>query len=60
MIFIWMFDLRLRVHLLLGGVISFFLATMISLIALMDHPFGGEVGVSAGAFQLIYDQLMTE
>jgi hypothetical protein len=60
MIFIWLFDLRLRVHLLLGGVISFFLATMISLIALMDHPFRGEVSVSSGAFQLIYDQLMKE
>jgi hypothetical protein len=60
MIFIWLFDLRLRVHLLLGGVISFFLATMISLIALMDHPFRGEVGVSSDAFQLIYDQLMKE
>jgi hypothetical protein len=60
MIFIWLFDLRLRVHMLLGGVISFFLATMISLIALMDHPFRGEVGVSSDAFQLIYDQLMKE
>ena len=60
MIFIWVFDLRLRVHLLLGGVISFFLAMMISLIALMDHPFRGEVGVSSGAFQLVYDQLMKE
>ena len=60
MIFIWLFDLRLKVHLLLGGMISFFLATMVSLIALMDHPFRGEVGVSSGAFQLIYDQLMKE
>ena len=60
MIFIWLFDLRLSVHLLLGGVISFFLATMISLIALMDNPFRGEVGVSSEAFQLVYDQLMKE
>ena len=60
MIFIWLFDLRLGAHLLLGGMISFFLATMISLIALMDNPFRGEVGVSAEAFQLVYDQLMQE
>jgi hypothetical protein len=60
MIFIWSFDLRLNAHLLYGGVISFFLATMISLIALMDNPFRGEVGVSAEAFQLVYDQLMQE
>jgi hypothetical protein len=60
MILIWLFHLRLGAHLLLGGVISFFLATMISLIALMDHPFRGEVGVSSEAFQLVYDQLMKE
>jgi hypothetical protein len=59
-IFIWLFDLRPGLHMLLGGMISFFLATMISLIALMDHPFRGEVGVSAEAFQLVYDQLMKE
>jgi hypothetical protein len=60
MIFIWLFDLRLGTHLLLGGIISFFLATMISLIALMDNPFRGKMGVSAEAFQLVYDQLMKE
>jgi hypothetical protein len=30
MILIWLFDLRLGIHLLLGGILSFFLATMIS------------------------------
>jgi hypothetical protein len=53
-----LFDLRLGIHLLLGGVLSFFLATLISLIVLMDHPFRGEMGVSASAFELVYDQLM--
>jgi hypothetical protein len=57
-ILIWLFDLRLGVHLLLGGILSFFLATMISLIVLMDHPFRGEDSVSPQAFQLVYDQLM--
>jgi hypothetical protein len=57
-IIIWLFDFRRSAHLLLGGIISFFLATMISLIALMDNPFRGEVGVSPEAFQLVYDQLM--
>ena len=58
MLLMWLFDLRLGIHLLLGGVLSFFLATMISLILLMDQPFRGEVSVSPGAFELIYDQLM--
>lgn len=58
MVFLWLFNMRLGPHLLVGGVLSFFLATMISLIALMDHPFRGEVGVSPEAFELIYNQLI--
>ena len=58
MLLLWLFDLRLGLHLLLGGTLSFFLATMISLILLMDQPFRGEVSVSPRAFELIYDQLM--
>ena len=60
MLLIWLFDLRLGLHLLLGGILSFFLATMISLIVLMDHPFRGEVSISPQAFELVYDQLMKE
>jgi hypothetical protein len=57
---IWLFNLRLGTHLLLGGLISFFTGTMICLIALLDHPFRGEVGVSPQAFELIYSQMMQE
>jgi hypothetical protein len=31
---------------------------MICLSALMDNPFRGELSVSPGAFQIVYDQLM--
>jgi hypothetical protein len=57
-ILIWLFKLRRGVHLLLGGLISFYTATMICLIALLDNPYRGEVGVSPGAFQMVYDHLM--
>jgi hypothetical protein len=57
---IWLFDLRLGTHLLLGGLISFFTATMICLIALLDNPYRGEVSIPPEAFQLIYDQLMAK
>jgi Protein of unknown function (DUF4239) len=60
MVLIWLFDLRLHAHWVLGGLISFYLATMISVIALLDHPLRGELGVSPEAFQLIYDQLMRQ
>jgi hypothetical protein len=58
MILIWLFDLRPHAHWILGGLISFYLATIISVIALMDHPYRGELGLSPQAFQLIYDQVM--
>jgi len=58
MLLLWLFNLRLELHLLLGGILSVFLAAMISLILLMDQPFRGEVSVSPRAFELVYDQLM--
>ena len=60
MILIWMFDLKLRTHLVLGAAISFFTGTMICLIVLLDSPYRGEVGVSPQAFELIYNQMMSE
>ena len=60
MLLIWLFDLRLHAHWLLGGLISFYLATIISVIALLDHPLRGKLGVSPEVFQLVYDQLMKQ
>ena len=57
MIFLWLFDLRVSTHLLLGGLVSFFTATMIYLIAILDTPFRGEIGVSPEALQLVYQQM---
>jgi hypothetical protein len=60
MIFLWLFDLSLRHHLLLGGLIAFFTATMICLIAILDKPFRGDVGVSPEAFELAYRQMLQD
>jgi hypothetical protein len=60
MIFLWLFDLKLGNHLLLGGLVSFFMATMVRLIAILDNPFRGEVGVSPEAFQLAYQQMLQD
>jgi hypothetical protein len=58
MILLWLFDLRPHAHWTLGGLISFYLGTVISVTALMDHPYRGELGLSPDAFQLIYHQVM--
>jgi len=58
MILLWLFDLRPHAHWTLGGLVSFYLGTVISVTALMDHPYRGELGLSPEAFELIYHQVM--
>ena len=57
---VWMFDMRFLTHLLLGGMLVFFLGAMIFLIAAMDNPLRGEVSVSSEAFELVYKSMMEE
>ncbi len=57
-VLIWMLDMRFFTHMLLGGIVSFFLGVMIFLIASMDNPMKGEVSVPPTSYQLVYDLLM--
>jgi hypothetical protein len=41
MIFLWLFDLRVSTYLVLGGLVSFFTATMIYVIAILDTRLHG-------------------
>lgn len=58
MLLVWMFAIGIAAHIVLGGLIAFFTATMFCLIATMDNPYRGEIGISPEVFQLIYDGLM--
>jgi hypothetical protein len=53
-----LYDMKFTVHLVLGGIVSFFLGLSIFLIASLDNPFRGEVSVQPDAIELVYDQLM--
>ncbi len=57
---LWMLDMRFRSHLLLGGIVSFFLGVMLFVILAMDRPLRSELGVDADAFRLVYDVVMRE
>jgi hypothetical protein len=48
---VWLFDMSLVAHFFLGGLISFFIGTIISLILVLDRPLRGEFGVSPELFQ---------
>jgi hypothetical protein len=55
-VLIWMLEMRFFTHMLLGGIVSFFLGVMIFLIASMDNPMKGSV--TPASYQLVYDVLM--
>jgi hypothetical protein len=57
---VWLFDIKFISHLFLGGLLAFYLGTMIFLIAAMDNPFRGEVSVSAEPFERLYKRMLEE
>ena len=54
----WMFDMRFIVHILLGGIVAFFLGVMIFIIVTLDVPFRGEISVGPDPFEVVYNSLM--
>lgn len=57
---VWMFEMKFITQMVLGGLIAFFLGTVIFLIAAMDNPFRGEVSVSPEAFETAHRIMMEE
>jgi hypothetical protein len=51
---VWLFDMKLVSHLFLGGLLAFFLGTVVFLLAAMDNPFRGEVCISPEPFEHVY------
>jgi hypothetical protein len=55
---IWLLDMEIHVHLILGGALAAFLGIVIFLIAELDNPFRGEVSVGPDSIALVYESLM--
>lgn len=53
-----MLTMEMHVHLILGAALSAFLGLVIFLMAAMDHPFLGRVGVNAEPFERLFASLM--
>jgi hypothetical protein len=53
-----MFDMRFLVHVLLGGIVAFFLGVVFFIIISLDTPFRGDVSVGPDPFEAVYDSLM--
>ena len=58
-VLIWLQDMEIHVHLILGGVLASILALVIFLIAALDNPFRGEVSIGPDPIALVYDTYMT-
>jgi len=57
----WMFDMRFITQLFLGGLVSFFIGTLILLIAVLDRPYRShEFGVSPEPFELAHQVMMRD
>jgi hypothetical protein len=59
-VMVWLFDMKFVTHLLLGGLLSAYLGTMIFLIAAMDNPFRGEVSITPKVFETLYAHMVEE
>ena len=55
---IWLLDMEIHLHLILGGVLAGFLGIVIFLIAELDNPFRGEVSIGPDSIALVYETLM--
>jgi hypothetical protein len=49
---------RLKIHLILAGILAAFIGMLVFLIAAMDNPFRGEISISSDALQTIVETLM--
>jgi hypothetical protein len=52
-VLVWLFTMSLVGQLFLGGLLSFFIGIMVSLIMILDRPLRGEFGISPEVFELL-------
>jgi hypothetical protein len=50
---VWLFNMSLIAQLFLGGLLSFFIGIMVSLIMVLDRPLRGDFGISPEVFELL-------
>jgi hypothetical protein len=54
---IWLFDVKLIPHMIVSGLLAFFLGTVVSLIVAMDRPFLGDVAITSNVYKTVYDRM---
>jgi hypothetical protein len=60
-VLMWMLDMPLKIHLVVGGLLSFFLGAMILLIAVLERPYRStEYGVSPAPYAIVYGIMIAD
>jgi hypothetical protein len=60
-ILMWMFEMPLRTHLFLGGILSFFLGALILLIVVLERPYRShEYGVNPDPYEMVYQVMAAD
>jgi hypothetical protein len=54
---LWMLDMKLVPQLILSGMLTLFLSTVICLIFVMDRPFRGAISVGPDAYEAVYKRM---
>ena len=57
-VLIWMQDMEVHVHLILGAALASILGLVIFLIAELDNPFRGEISIGPDAIARVYEDVM--
>ena len=57
-VLIWLQDMEIHVHLILGGILASILGAVIFLIAMLDNSFRGGIGFGPDSIALVYETLM--
>jgi hypothetical protein len=57
-VLIWMQDMEIHVHLILGAALASILGLIIFLIAELDNPFRGEISIGPDAIARVYEDVM--
>jgi hypothetical protein len=57
-VLIWIQDMEIHVHLILGAVLASILGAVIFLIAELDHPFRGQVSIGPESIAHVYETVM--
>ena len=59
-VLIWVQDMEIHVHLILGAVLASILGAVIFLIAELDNPFRGQVSIGPESITRVYEGVMQQ